>query len=247
MEYVQSSLLLIILGWLVLERRRTVQLKNKKSRQVLLDSCALIDGRIIELAKSGFVPDELVIPQFILAELQLLADGNDTHKRERARFGLDVVKQLQESNYCTLRIDRTALASVPAVDDKLVTLAKKLGAKLYTTDFNLNKVAAIEGVQVLNINELAQNLRPVALPGERKTVKVVQKGSSRGQGVGYLEDGTMIVINGGDKLVGRSVDVEINRTHQTVAGKMLFAQVIEQPTPRSARLQKFKLRRPAVR
>ena len=196
-----------------------------RSRKLILDSCALIDGRIIELSKSGFVPDELIIPEFIVNELQLLADGGDTHKRERARYGLDVVKELQDSRYCTVVINRDRITDKRATDDKLVALAKKLGAQLYTTDYNLNKVAEIEGVRVLNVNELAQHLRPVALPGEKKVVKILERGNSRNQGVGYLEDGTMIVIENAGKLIGKTVEAEVTRMHQTVAGKMLFAEL----------------------
>lgn len=190
-----------------------------------MDTCALIDGRILELSKSGFVPDELVVPEFVLHELQMLADGPDAHKRERARYGLDVVKSLQESDQCGVTIDATDFGRIPN-DDKLVELSLKLKAPLYTTDYNLNKLADIKGVQVLNVNELAQNLRSVALPGERKIVKVLQKGSSPKQGVGYLEDGTMVVIDGAAKQIGKTVEIEVTRVHQTVAGKMIFGEIV---------------------
>jgi len=200
-----------------------------KQHKVVLDSCALIDGRITEIMRTGFMISELVIPQFIVSELQLLADGNDSHKRERARYGLDIAHELQDSAPVKVTIDRTIIENVQATDDKLVVLAKKLGAQLYTTDYNLSKVAAVEGVQVLNVNELAQSLRPIALPGETLTIKIVQKGSNRDQGVGYLEDGTMIVIEGGARYVGREVPISVTRMHQTVAGKMVFGQIKEQP------------------
>lgn len=198
-----------------------------KQRKLILDSCALIDGRIVEIVRAGFVADELVIPQFVLNELQLLADGNDSHKRERARYGLDIAHELQDSAPMRVTIDRTVLPNITTTDDKLVELAKRLHAQLYTTDYNLSKVAAVEGVQVLNVNELAQALRPITLPGETLTIKIIQKGSNRDQGVGYLDDGTMIVIEGGAKYVGREMPVTVTRMHQTVAGKMVFGQVRE--------------------
>ncbi len=238
MEIIQIILLLAILYFLVkssketpkgTQKERRPQLPARQGRKLVMDTCALIDGRILELARTGFVPEELVIPQFVLAELQGLADGHDAHKRERARFGLDVVKLLQDNGDCTVTIDRTAFETIREIDDKLVALAKKLGGQLYTTDFNLNKVAEIEGVRVLNVNNLAQHIRPVALPGEKKLVKILQKGSNRDQGVGYLEDGTMVVVDGAAKLLGKTVEIEISRTHQTVAGKMLFGQVMITP------------------
>lgn len=196
-----------------------------KPRKLVLDSCALIDGRIVELVDSGFMADELVIPQFILSELQLLADGNDSHKRERARFGLDIAHQLQDAAKTTVTIDPSIFPEVHTTDDKLIALAQKLNAQLYTTDYNLGKVAAIKAVHVLNINELAQRLRPVALPGETLKIKLIQRGSSRDQGVGYLEDGTMIVVDGGARYVGKTMPVTVSRMHQTVAGKMVFGQI----------------------
>lgn len=198
-----------------------------KQRKLVLDSCALIDGRIVEIVRAGFMADELVVPQFVLNELQLLADGNDSHKRERARYGLDIAHELQDSAPMRVTIDRTVFPNIQTTDDKLVELAKKLHAQLYTTDYNLSKVAAVEGVQVLNVNELAQALRPITLPGEGLTIKIIQKGSNREQGVGYLDDGTMIVIEGGARYVGREVPITVTRMHQTVAGKMVFGQVRE--------------------
>jgi uncharacterized protein YacL len=199
-----------------------------KPRRLILDSCALIDGRITEIVRTGFIADELVIPQFIVNELQMLADGNDSHKRERARYGLDIAHELQDSAPMKVTVDRTVLPNISATDDKLVALAKKLRGALYTTDYNLGKVAAVEGVPVLNVNELSQSIRPIALPGETLNIKVIQKGSNRDQGVGYLDDGTMIVIEGGARHVGREMPVTVTRMHQTVAGKMVFGQVKEQ-------------------
>jgi uncharacterized protein YacL len=165
------------------------------------------------------------LPEFIINELQLLADGHDTHKRERARFGLDIVRELQEVSPQNIIINRSSFEHISKTDDKLVALGKKINGLLYTTDFNLGKVAAVEGVRVLNVNELAHQLRPIALPGEHVTVKIVQRGSSPNQGVGYLDDGTMIVVEDAAKKVGSYVDVIVDRMHQTVAGKMVFGKV----------------------
>lgn len=224
-DIIEIILLIFIAWFLVAQKSEHMAGLFGKSRKIILDSCALIDGRIIELTNSRFIVDELVIPQFILTELQLLADGNDSHKRERARFGLDIAHQLQDASPTKVTIDRSVLSEANATDDKLVLLARKLKADLYTTDYNLGKVAAVEGVQVLNINELAQALRPIALPGETLNIKIIQKGSSRDQGVGYLEDGTMIVVDGAARYTGKLVPVTVSRMHQTVAGKMVFGQV----------------------
>jgi uncharacterized protein YacL len=224
-------LFLIFISYMLISQRMNSSLPwfaANKRRRLILDSCGLIDGRIVDVARTGFVADELIIPQFILNELQLLADGNDAHKRERARFGLDIAKQLQDEAAITVTIERTPFPEIRAIDDKLMALAKKLNAQLYTTDYNLNKVAAVEDVRVLNINELAQNLRPVSLPGETLQIKILQKGSNPNQGVGYLEDGTMIVVDGAARYVNRTVAVTVSRMHQTVAGKMVFGQIKNQ-------------------
>jgi uncharacterized protein YacL len=233
-DYIQIALLAVILALVLQQRNQKPKGFNTKSKKMVLDTCALIDGRIVELVRLGFVPDELVVPEFIVHELQMLADGNDTHKRERARFGLDVVKELQNSDTVRVIIDDSVQTNQPT-DDKLVTLAKKLNTGLYTTDYNLNKVADIQGVKVLNVNELAQQLRPTALPGEKKTVKILQKGSNPKQGVGYLDDGTMIVVDDAASQIGRIVEVEVTRVHQTMAGKMIFADLLTKPMSKGTR------------
>lgn len=230
-DIIQILLLILIAWFMVTQKNERMAALFTKKRKIILDSCALIDGRIVEIATSGFAIEELVIPQFILNELQLLADGNDSHKRERARFGLDIAHQLQDMNNVAVIIDRTVFPSAQAVDDKLVLLAKKLRAELYTTDYNLTKVAAVEGVRVLNVNELSHALRPITLPGENLTIKIVQKGSGRDQGVGYLEDGTMIVVDGAAKHIGAMIPITVTRMHQTVAGKMVFGQVRSEKAP----------------
>lgn len=224
---VLEILILVGVAVLLFEHNKSGLLAHftrRRARKLILDSCALIDGRIAEIVRTGFMADELIIPQFILNELQLLADGNDSHKRERARYGLDIAHELQDSAPMPVVVDRTVLPGAETADDKLVVLAKKMNAELYTTDYNLSKVAAVEGVKVLNVNELAQSLRPITLPGETLNIRILQKGSNRNQGVGYLEDGTMIVIEGGARLVGQTVPVVVTRMHQTVAGKMVFGQ-----------------------
>lgn len=224
-ELIQTILLVFVAWFLVTKNSDQLARFIGKPHKIILDSCALIDGRIVPLVSNGFVSDELIVPQFILNELQLLADGNDSHKRERARFGLDIANQLQDTAPVKVTVDRTVFESTPATDDKLVLLAKKLKAQLYTTDYNLGKVASVQGVRVLNVNELAQGLRPISLPGETLKIKIIQRGSNRDQGVGYLEDGTMIVVDGGARFVGKVMPVTVTRMHQTVAGKMVFGQV----------------------
>lgn len=224
MELLQTLLLVIIAGLILSRSKNKFSKPARSKRHLVMDTSGLIDGRILYLAKAGFVPEEIIVPQFIIAELQLLADGNDSQKRERARFGLDMARELQSTKGVKVTLDRTNF-DIKTTDDKLVALAKKLSADLYTTDFNLNKVATIEGVRVLNVNELAQSLRPLALPGEHKTVKIIQKGSNRNQGVGYLDDGTMVVVDGAANMIGKTVKAEVNRIHQTVAGKMMFANL----------------------
>lgn len=238
MEIIQIILLLGIAALLLQQKLQTSTKPNAKSRKMVLDTCALIDGRITELSRLGFVPDELIVPDFVIHELQMLADGNDSHKRERARYGLDVVRELQDGSHANVVIYRSDNSTMPT-DDRLVALAKKLGAGLYTTDYNLNKVADIEGVHVLNVNELAQQLRPTALPGERKSVKILQKGSNPKQGVGYLDDGTMVVVDDAASQINKILEVEVTRIHQTMAGKMLFASMINKPqvSPRRRQVQ----------
>lgn len=198
--------------------------KTKRRGAVLLDTSALMDGRILEVVKSGFVPMQLLIPRFVIAELQLLADKADHLKRERARFGLQVIQDLQNSRYSEVSIIGDDVKSENGVDEKLVKVALKRGAQLFTTDYNLLKVAEIEGVKVLNINELTQNLRPTRLPGEQTTIKIVGKGQEKTQGIGYLDDGTLVVVEKAGTLQNKLVLVEFTRNLQTAAGRMMFAR-----------------------
>jgi uncharacterized protein YacL len=229
LEIIQTALILALLALLLREKSDQTPTRARYKKKLVMDTSALIDGRILEIVHAGFAPNQLIIPNFIIAELQLLADGQDSHKRERARFGLDMVKALQDSNQCEVVVSKDAVDAGLPTDSKLVVLAKKISADLCTTDYNLNKVASIEGIKVLNVNELANAMRPVALPGERKRIKIVQKGSNKDQGVGYIEDGSMVVVEGASRSIGKLVDVEISRYIQTDAGKMLFARKVSKP------------------
>ena len=199
---------------------------SDKRNSIILDTSGIIDGRIRSIVDSGFVKSKIIVPEYVISELQMLADGSDSLKRERARYGMDTISYLQNHRLIDVIIDRFKFENIPEVDDKLVALAKKSGASLYTTDYNLNKVANIEGVKVLNVNELAHSIRPLVLPGEQAQVKIVQKGSNPRQGVGYLDDGTMVVVDNAAKKLSHTLNVEFTRILQTDAGKMLFAQVV---------------------
>lgn len=202
---------------------------------ILVDTSAIIDGRIADIARAGFVPGRLLVPRFVLAELQNIADSDDSMRRGRGRRGLEMLNMLRQNEAVELQITEVDPKQVKEVDHKLVYLAKKYQTDILTTDYNLNRVATIESVRVLNINELANAIRPVVLPGEEMIVKVVQAGKEKGQGVGYLPDGTMIVVENGDKLIGKEVTAEVTRIFQTVAGKMIFASEKKATRKRVAR------------
>lgn len=201
--------------------------KSKQSDSVLLDTSTLMDGRIVEVVASGFLPTVLLVPRFVIAELQLLADKADHTKRERARFGLQVIKDLQESKYAQISVIDADISDEAGVDEKLVKLARSRGLILFTVDYNLLKVAEIEGIRVLNINELAQNIRPTRIPGETASLTIVAKGQERSQGVGYLDDGTMVVVEKAGPSINKKVEVEFTRTLQTTAGRMMFATMMK--------------------
>ncbi len=194
----------------------------KNNSQILVDTSAIIDGRIADIAATGFVPGKLLVPRFVLAELQNIADSEDSMRRSRGRRGLEMLNIIRQNPAVELDIIEHDPKDVAEVDHKLVHLAREYGTDILTTDYNLNRVATIEQVKVLNINELANAIKTVVVPGEQMRVKVVQKGKEKNQGLAYLEDGTMIVVENGDKLINREVDVEVTRIFQTVAGKMIF-------------------------
>jgi uncharacterized protein YacL len=197
--------------------------KSKPGERILVDTSAIIDGRIADISQTGFIPGALVVPRFVLEELQHIADSADGMRRARGRRGLDVLQRLKESPV-TVEITDADAENVPEVDAKLVKLARQWKCAIITNDFNLNRVADLQGVKVLNINELAHAVKPILIPGEEMEVKIMQDGKELGQGVGYLDDGTMIVVENGKSYMGDTIDVTVTRVLQTVAGRMIFAQ-----------------------
>lgn len=194
----------------------------------LLDTSSIIDGRIAEICSTGFLEGPLLVPVFVLEELQLIADSSDLLKRNKGRRGLDILKQMQEDNYVEVRIINDDFEDVQGVDSKLVRLGRKINAKVVTNDYNLNKVAALQGVVVLNINDLANALKPARIPGERMDVLVVKSGKEENQGIAYLDDGTMIVVENGQKHIGSTVPVMVTSVLQTSAGRMIFVKVADE-------------------
>lgn len=207
--------------------------KNSKvSEKILLDTSAIIDGRIADISQTGFVSGTLVVPRFVLEELQHIADSADSLRRNRGRRGLDILNRLQKETNIPVEITDADIDGVAEVDAKLVKMARNLHCPIITNDFNLNRVAELQGVKVLNINELANAVKPVLLPGEEMQVKIIQDGKELGQGVGYLDDGTMIVVEGGRQHMNSTVEVTVTRVLQTVAGRMIFAHPKSSATKR---------------
>ncbi len=234
------AILAIALLTLIKQNKKTIvktvektSQKQVEKSQILVDTSAIIDGRIADIAKSGFVPGKLLVPRFVLAELQNIADSEDSMRRSRGRRGLEMLNLIRENPAVELDIIEENPEDVKEVDHKLVYLAREYDTDILTTDYNLNRVATIEEVKVLNINELANAIKAVVIPGEEMKVKVVQKGKEKNQGLAYLADGTMIVVEKGDKLLGKEVTVEVTRIFQTVAGKMIFA--VEKGSKRPSR------------
>src|SRR6476620_4654659 len=198
-----------------------------RKRYRILDSSVIIDGRIADICETGFIDGTLVIPQFVLKELQLVADSADSMKRNRGRRGLDILQKIQEMAGLDVMISDVDCPEVREVDLKLIELARSLEGKIVTNDFNLNKVAELRGVHVLNINELANSLKPVVLPGEYMKVFILKEGREYNQGVAYLDDGTMVVVDNGRKMISKNIDVVVTSVLQTTAGKMIFGRFIE--------------------
>jgi uncharacterized protein YacL len=196
-------------------------------RYCILDTSVIIDGRVADICATGFVDGVLMVPQFVLKELQLVADSSDSAKRNRGRRGLDILQKMQKMAGVTVTISEIDFPDVREVDLKLIELARTLDGKIVTNDFNLNKVAQLRGVQVLNINELANALKPVVLPGELMNVFIVKEGKEYGQGVAYLDDGTMVVVDNARRMIGRNVDIVVTSVLQTTAGKMIFGRFLE--------------------
>jgi uncharacterized protein YacL len=190
----------------------------------ILDTSVIIDGRIADIAETGFIEGPMVIPQFVLRELQQVADSSDGSKRSRGRRGLDILQRIQKIPHLTVQIVEDDFPNVRDVDMKLIELAKLYNCKIMTNDFNLNKVAQVRGVEVLNINELANGLKPLVLPGEVMRVFILKEGKEPSQGVAYLDDGTMVVVDNARKLISKTVDVTVTSVLQTTAGKMIFGR-----------------------
>lgn len=197
------------------------------NRTILLDTSVIIDGRVADIAKTGFLPGTLLIPRFVLNELQYIADSPDGLRRQRGRRGMEVLAELQKLPNILVRISDINAEGVREVDDKLVVLARQLKCPILTNDFNLNRVAELQGVTILNINELANAVKSVVLPAEHMTINIFQEGKEHGQGVGYMDDGTMVVVENGHDFIGEYKEVVVTKVLQTAAGRMIFARVEE--------------------
>ncbi len=207
---------------------RRVPAKSAPSSTKILDTSAIIDGRIADVADAGFIDGDLIVPKFIIKELQYIADSTDPIKRVRGRRGLDVLKRMQqEIPNVVVKITSHDFPKINEADLKLVELAKRLKGVIVTNDYNLNKVAGLHGVKVLNLNQLSSALKPVVLPGEALSISVVKEGKEENQGVGYLEDGTMVVVDDGKRYLGKDIEVSVTSVLQTPTGRMIFSRVIE--------------------
>jgi len=196
-----------------------------EGRNILLDTSVIIDGRIADIAKTGFIPGTLIIPRFVLNELQYIADSPDNLRRQRGRRGMEVLASLQKDGTPTpVKIQDIDAEGVKEVDDKLVVLARQMHCPILTNDYNLNRIAELQGVVILNVNELANAVKSVLLPGETLIMRIIQEGKEIGQGVGYMDDGTMVVVENGRELIGREINVTVTKILQTAAGRMIFAR-----------------------
>jgi uncharacterized protein YacL len=231
-------LLTCILGYLGLvlgsKKREEVSLSffgGQKSFRMgdyrILDTSVIIDGRIADICETGFIEGNLTVPRFVLDELQHIADSSDSLKRSRGRRGLDILNKMQKSIGINIEVVDQDFPKIKGVDGKLIALAKKTGGKIITNDFNLNKVAELQGIKILNVNELANALKPVVLPGEMMTVKIIKEGKESGQGVAYLDDGTMVIVDNAVRYQGETVEVMVTSVLQTTAGRMIFSELKE--------------------
>jgi uncharacterized protein YacL len=207
------------------DRRRGRQESPDGARPVLLDTSVIIDGRIADIGRTGFIEGEMLVPRFVLNELQHIADSSDTLRRRRGRRGLEMLRRLQSDSMTSVRVTDMDAEEVREVDEKLVLVAKRMDCPIVTNDYNLNRVAQLQGVRVLNINELANAVKALFLPGESLDIEIIQEGKEIGQGVGYLDDGTMVVIEDGKPYIGQRVEVVVTKVLQTAAGRMLFARM----------------------
>jgi len=207
--------------------------KGNRRQPKILDTSVIIDGRVADICEAYFLEGVLVVPQFVLRELQLVADSPDSMKRQRGRRGLEVLQKMQKMPHLEVEVAEDDFPQIPEVDMKLIELAKRYDAKIVTNDYNLNKVATLQGLDVLNVNQLANALKPVVLPGEAMRVFVLREGKEYNQGVAYLDDGTMVVIDGGRRAINKTVDIIVTSVHQTTAGKMIFGRYDERELPRN--------------
>lgn len=219
----RNEIMKALLQWKTGDRERD-QDDEQMKRYKVLDTSVIIDGRIADIAATRFLEGVLVVPQFVLTELQHIADSSDSLKRTKGRRGLDILKRLQEDSHVTVEITNVDFEDVAEVDLKLVRLAKKIDGFVVTNDFNLNKVADLHGVEVLNINDLSNAVKPVVIPGERMTLTVIKEGKEHHQGIAYLEDGTMIVVEDGKRHIGETIQAVVTSVLQTSAGRMIFAR-----------------------
>ncbi len=199
-------------------------LRGQKGGNKILDTSAIVDGRIADICKTGFVEGDMIVPRFVLKELQQVADSQDPLKRSRGRRGLDILNKMRKEKRVAIRIIDRDFSDIRDVDAKLIKLGMVLGGKVITNDFNLNKIAELEGVEVLNINDLANALKPYVLPGEELRIQIIREGKESDQGVGYLDDGTMVVIEGGKRHINNTIDTVVTSVLQTPAGRMIFAR-----------------------
>ncbi len=197
----------------------------KEKNKIILDTSAIIDGRFLDVVRTGFLSGKLILFKFVLEELQNIADSSENLRREKGKRGLEILDKLKKEKGVKLEVSSENPEEIDAVDAKLVRMAKVKGATILTTDYNLNKVAKIQGVKVLNINELSEAIKPIIIPGEKMSLKIIQNGKDKTQGVGYLTDGTMIVVEKGGKSIGKELEVIITRILQTPAGKMYFSKI----------------------
>src|SRR5579863_1556639 len=205
--------------------------KNPKHSVKVLDTSVIIDGRVADVAEAAFLDGTIVIPRFVLRELQLVADSADPLKRQRGRRGLEVLQRIQKMPHLDVQIAEDDFPHIPDVDMKLIELARRYDAKVVTNDFNLNKVATLQGIEIMNVNLLANALKPVVLPGEIMRVFILREGKEYNQGVAYLDDGTMVVVDGARKMINKTVDISVTSVHQTTAGKMIFGRYDERNEP----------------
>ena len=236
--YILCALIFLETTFLVTKALKKSELRVGK-RKIYVDTSALMDGRILSIARTGFIGDDLIIPRSAIRELQLLADGKDSEKRMRARFGMDTANELERVVFCNTTILEDELDRTP-VDERLIQLAKKNHGLIFTCDYNLQKVAATEKIEVLNPNNLANELRSEFMPGDKFKLKISSIRQNAKQGVGYLPEGTMVVVDEADKLVGKEIQVEFLKYVQTSSGRMMFAKKVAAkriPTPRLGRRQ----------